>query len=190
MGGMQTFQWVVSYPDFMDKAVAVVGTPKQTSYDLLLWKAELSLIESLRGVPDGGRKAMETNADIQDLCLQTPAYIVEHTPPEAIDAAMTKHRQSLAKRDPLDYASQLRAMIDHDIYRQFGGSAEATANAVRTKLLVIVSLQDHMVQPAPAREFARLAKANVVTLTGDCGHLASGCEQELVKREVWRFLGQ
>jgi len=45
MGGMQVFEWIVTYPDFMDKAVPYVGSPRLTSYDLLLWYTELMVIE-------------------------------------------------------------------------------------------------------------------------------------------------
>ena len=44
MGGMQTFQWMVSYPDFMDKAVPIVGTPRPGAYDMLHWNLEVDAI--------------------------------------------------------------------------------------------------------------------------------------------------
>jgi homoserine O-acetyltransferase/O-succinyltransferase len=169
MGGMQTFQWVVSYPDFMTKAVPIVGSPKLTAYDLLLWKTELSLIDSPMG--------MKAAADINEMHLHTPSWIATHV--RDVDALMKTHEEAVRKLNAADYASQLRAMIGHDI-----GSVEN----VRAKMLIVVSAQDHMVNPIPATEFARATKSELITLTGDCGHLATACEADRLTHEVARFL--
>src|SRR5262249_45195871 len=44
MGGMQVFEWAVSYPKMLERAVAIVGSPRLAAYDLLLWQAELDAI--------------------------------------------------------------------------------------------------------------------------------------------------
>jgi homoserine O-acetyltransferase/O-succinyltransferase len=169
MGGMQTFQWIASYPDYMTKAIPIVGSPKLTSYDLLLWKTELSLLDSPLG--------MKAAADLNEMHLHTPHYIA--TQVHDIDAVMKDHERFVSKINVDDYSSQLRAMIGHDI----GPIAKPHA-----KMLVVVSEEDHMVNPLPAREFARATNSKLLTLTGDCGHLATVCQSQMLTQEVARFL--
>jgi len=169
MGGMQTLQWVVSYPDFMTRAVAITGSPKLTAFDLLLWKTELPLLKS----PEG----LKTAANINEMHLRTSAYIIAHV--KDVDALIQAHQEGLKNLDYRDYASQLRAVIGQDI---------APTDKIRAKMLIVVSEQDQMVNPQPAIEFARTTHSALVTLTGDCGHLAVACESKKLTDEVARFL--
>jgi len=173
MGGMQTFQWLASYPDFMDKAIAITGTPKQTAYDLLLWKTELHVLES------GAADPMRIVTDINSMHLNTPASVLRQQKAASIDAWMRAREAELAKINRFDYESQLRALIDHAI--------EAFP-PTQAKMLVVASEHDEMVNPTPAIEFAKTHGAELVILTGDCGHLASACEAETIRLAVARFL--
>ena len=75
-----------------------------------------------------------------------------------------------------------------DVSAPFGGSMQRAVAAVRARLLVVVPERDDAVDPAPALEFARLARAEVLVLDGRCGHRAPACERGAVQGAVARFL--
>src|SRR3990172_10921257 len=84
MGGMQVFEWIVSYPDFMEKAIAYVGSPKLTSFDLLLWQAEINAIEEGWKCDQSDTEIVKTVAAIQNMMASTPQYVIEKTKPEEV----------------------------------------------------------------------------------------------------------
>jgi homoserine O-acetyltransferase len=188
MGGMQTFQWMVSYPGFLEKAVAIVGSPRLTAYDLLLYQAELSVIgnETISRQPDN--RAMQTLALIHNLHLQTPRFVVKQTIPEEFPQYLAKIEKSLLKYNGLDWAWQLKAIMAHDIFKTSGKSEEQIKKALRAQSLVIWSDQDGMVYPEPAKVLADIWKSETLELTGDCGHFAFFCEREIIQQTVAGFL--
>ncbi len=195
MGGMQTFEWAVAYPNFMRKAIPIVGSPRLGSYDLLLWRTELNAIEEVLRAYDNPaeerRAGMRIAANVHDLALTSPTRFNSETPRAELDKFMAEREADLIKRyDPYDWASQLRAMINHDVSKPFDGAIEKAAAAVRARMMVISAAEDHMVTPGPSFDFAKEVGAEVVLLESPCGHLAPGCEQDKVYGGVRRFLAE
>jgi len=182
MGGMQSFEWLVSYPTFMDKVVPIVGTPKQSSYDKLMWGTQLTILERGNFSPE----AMKTTGDLHELNLTTPAYFLSHLKAEDEPAFVQQKENGYVNTNPYNWASQLRAMIGHDIYR--GRTVAELKSMIKAKLLVVVATQDHMVTPGMATELAKTLQVPLVELTSDCGHLATSCEEDKVKQAVRQFL--
>ncbi len=190
MGGMQTFQWIVAYPDFMDKAIPIVGSPRLAAYDLLLWQAGIDAIINDPGWSNGEYRenpAKELRSEIMNLALTTPdRYNQQNT------RAQVRQYFEQAKKDPTfdanNFIRQAEAMMSLDVSDAFGGSMQNAAAAVKAKVLVVVSMRDHMVTPGPALEFAPMIHAELLRLESDCGHLAPGCSMKTLAPAVAAFL--
>ena len=188
MGAMMSYQWMVSYPDFFDKAVAIVGSPRLTAYDLLLWQAELSAINTSYGKTQEKKAAMKTVAAIHNLHLRTPRYITSHTKPEAFPQFLAEAEKNFMKLNTFDWAWQLKAIMDHDIYRSFGEAIDPAAKTIRAKTLIIWARQDLAVNSEPARALAKYLHADTFEFNGDCGHLSFLCEGDALRDTVNHFM--
>jgi len=179
MGSFQAFEWLVMYPDFMDKAVAYVCTPQFTSYDLLLLSFELELIGAAQSAQMAEKTIQRLGNILTELFARTPDYRVKNTPRSEFDEFMEKYdKEASAVYTSDDKAGQLRAMQSHDIFVHFDGSIEKAAEAIRADVLIIVSETDQIVNPQPAIDFAKVLDCELVVLKNNCGHLAIGCEMD------------
>jgi homoserine O-acetyltransferase/O-succinyltransferase len=191
MGGMQTFQWMVSYADFMDKAVPIVGSPRLAPFDLLLWQTENDAIMGDPVWKDGeynAQPALQLLAGLEGLAIETPEKFNQDTTREKLPEWFAETRKHVAEFDANNHIRQSQAMVAHDVSATLGGSMDRAAAAVTAKVLVVVSVSDHMVTPGPALEFARLLHAEILELTSNCGHIAPGCETAKAGAAIAAFL--
>jgi homoserine O-acetyltransferase len=182
MGGMQTFEWIVSYPEFMDLAIPMFGSPQSTSFDRLLWTAQIDAIQLdpawNHGNPTGPLgPGFAVSEEIGQMNLTSPAYRVAHTSRKEFNTYLTELKKHAVGDGGLagDQIRQRQAIISLDIPSEFGVTLVELTKKVRAKLLVIVSPQDHLVNPIPAQQFAAAIGAPVITLDSPCGHISLDC---------------
>jgi homoserine O-acetyltransferase/O-succinyltransferase len=192
MGGMQTFEWMVSYPDFMDKAIPIVGSPRLAPYDLLLWQTEIDATKrdpAWKGGDYDSDPSASLAAKVSRLTLSTPADVNDKYSRESVleFPSIPKLPPGFTFPDANDRIRQLEAMMSLDVSRDFGGSMEKAAANVKASVLVIVSKQDHTVTPQPALDFAAALHAETLVLDAACGHGAPFCEADLVSQRVKQF---
>ena len=153
MGGMQTFQWIVSYPDFMDKAIPIVGSPQPTPYDLVFIRAQLRAITTDPDWNNGNytnNPARVAEAEFLALILTTPDEYNRHMTRKRLAGELDKAKNT-SGFDSNDKIRQLQAITALDVSAPFGGDMERAAAAVKAKVLVISATRDHAVNPTPAR---------------------------------------
>jgi homoserine O-acetyltransferase len=175
MGGLQALQWAVSYPDFMDKVVAIDGTPKLSSYDLLWMITYIEAVKMDTAYHGGNytvNPATPLAQQLTQLMVTTPTNVNNTVPVDSFSNWLS----SLAN-DPLntidcnDFLWQLKAVMKHDITTKAGGSLENTAKAIKAKMLIVANKQDHLLTQSLSIKFAGMANAQLIVMDNDLGHL-------------------
>ncbi len=161
MGGMQALGWATGEPAFADVVVSITGSPRSTERDRAYWESARTRVRS---------------TGTWQRALQALGRLA---PREAF-------RQ--LNMDKEDFLVQAEAVQTLDLPAKTGGSLERLAAELRPRLLLVLSERDEVVDPAPARELARLSGAELLLLDGRCGHQAVSCERKRVLAAVRRFL--
>lgn len=188
MGGMQTFQWMGQYPDFMDKAVAMDGSPKLSSYDLIQWQIHRDAIRMLLGADFSNEEVMKFLLSLNTLTLWTPQYLVENVRPEDVTEYLAGQEQGFVRMSAQDYDSQLEAMMDHDVFVLDGEEQSGYVERVSAEVLVVGVPTDQMVNPIAGKQLAQKLGASYAEINSVCGHMGTTCEAAQVKAIVHRFL--
>ena len=93
-------------------------------------------------------------------------------------------------RNSKDYLAGLEAMITQDIYKTSSIDPENISNVVKADVHIIVSAQDHLVNPASSIALAGQLDCALTILQGDCGHIAVWCEADKIKEFTSSFLNR
>ncbi|MHC4067537.1 MAG: alpha/beta fold hydrolase [Planctomycetota bacterium] len=189
MGGMQAFEWAVSYPGLSSKVIAIASSPRLAAYDIVLWETSLRILSTY--VESGSPAASSALFGLSILVGNSPDYHDRMTPRDSVPGILAR-MDGIPLPIPVAHnlASQIRAMIDHNIGAPYGDSLERAAARVEAEVVVIVTVQDHVVTPGPALEFAKLLGAETVALTNDCGHNGLRCDEEELSQASLGFLAR
>lgn len=191
MGSMQTLEWIVAYPEFMEKAVPYVCTPRVTSSDLLTWNLRKEIIESYMRLNADEKQIQKVTSMMMSLLVRTFDHINQNVKVDEFDKYMAKFDAEPNKIFTSENSLyQLNAMINHNIFRNDNNSMEKTAAKIKAKVMMIVSETDMLVNPKSSLEFAPLINARVLKLNNNCGHLAPGCELAKSSAEIEKFLSE
>jgi homoserine O-acetyltransferase len=188
MGAFQAFQWIISYPLFMDKAVMMSGTPEVNAFDLLFFNNVLSTLETGLQNKDIQIQSYKNAISVFTMNLFTPTYVQRIYKPEEFVKYRDDMINSYLGINIYDWRIQMRALCSQNIYRDNKNSLEETCKDIKAKTMIIVNNNDHIVNPLPSKAIAKQLYSELLELDGDCGHLASMCEVKKIADAIKKFL--
>jgi homoserine O-acetyltransferase len=176
MGAMQAFEWRGRYPQMVPRFISIVGTPRMTARDAILWTAFVN-------------KGMGEKPADQDTKTESPKK--KSSQIEGILGGILGRVGGGGGGGggipmPQNVLKQFDAMIAHNATQHFGNSLERFAKEAGQNSLVIIATKDEAVSNELPYEFVKLAGSVVVNLEG-AGHNGFKTEQPKIRAATLPF---
>jgi homoserine O-acetyltransferase len=205
MGGMQTLQWGVSHPDFMDALVAIVPLAKTPGWTVAVLEASRKAIMNDPAWKDGNydappEKGVRLWRDILNLLAARTPDMYSAQFKNGIDVLpwMAEQENAAMKAfDANDWIYQTWAYERHDVGATpgFGGDTARALASIKAKTLILTGTKD-LLNPEfePQQAAKNIAGVRVVTISPGTvtGHAsasgAGAADVEFLNRETAAFL--
>jgi homoserine O-acetyltransferase len=203
MGAQQAFQAAVSYPDFVDRIVAICGTAKTYPHGvarlesaILTYQADTAFAGgNYSTIPERGRRAWIAHWVAwvwSQEWWRKELYKPQWSSPEAlIDGWVSEPSPT----DPNDEILQARTWQRHDVGATpgFGGDVEAALRGIRARVLYLPCSTDLYFPIGDAEYESRsIRDVRLVPIPSVWGHAAGAgsnpADSAFVNQEVARFL--
>lgn len=154
MGAQQAFQWVVSYPEFMDRAVATSGTAKTYGHGIVRLEGQIAALTADPAFENGDYKS-PPKAGLAAFGAVWAGWLYSqewwrrelwrtNTPPGTTFEKMLELNKTRFKADANDYILQARTWEQHDVGKTpgFNGDVERALGSIKVPFLYMPSETD------------------------------------------------
>jgi homoserine O-acetyltransferase/O-succinyltransferase len=204
MGGMQTLQWGVSHPDYMDALVAMVPLAKTPAWSVAVLEASRKAIMDDPAWKDGNydappEKGVRLWRDILNLAARTPdMYSAQFKNGMDVLPWMEQQETAVLKAfDANDWIYQTWAYERHDVGTTpgFNGDTARALASIKAKTLILTGTKD-LLNPEfePQQAGKNIAGVKMMTISPGSvtGHASAGgagaADVEFLNRETGAFL--
>ncbi len=206
MGAQQAFQWVVSYPDFMDRAVATSGTAKTYPHGIVRLEGQIAALTADPSF-NGGDYTSPPTKGLEAFGMVWAGWLYSQEwwrrelwkgtaqPGTTFEQYSASFKRRFAA-DANDYILQARTWEKHDIGTTpgFNGDVEKALKSIKVPFLYMPSETDLYFPVGDARyEAPFIPKGTLMPIPSLWGHTAGAASNpadgKFLNENIMKFLG-
>jgi homoserine O-acetyltransferase len=207
MGAQQAFQWVVSYPDFMDRAVATSGTAKTYGHGIVRLEGQIAAITADEDFKGGDYKeepkvGIEATGLVWAAWLYSPQWWRDELwranskPGTTFEDVLNRMRTDFFRgKDANDLILQMRTWEKNDVGATpgFGGDEKKALESIKVPFLYMPSMTDQYFPMGDARYEAQfMHTVSLLPIPSLWGHPAGAAadpaDAKFLNENIAKFL--